>query len=181
MNLNNINSTLKITPTHPLSNLLLSLCPSLTLSSGSLEWSISERDWVSGVGCLLLGEVWLPCPSLPLPLASWSCSFKLLISSSRGITTDFSISASACACIKVSKHDTLNHNSTCTSSFCWVLYLLNQFNSESKSNDNISDNQSWLEHSATQLQTKLVNYKSSFHFLLDENQYVYFKDRLLSN
>lgn len=127
MNLNNINSTWKITPTHPLSNLLLSLCPSLTLSSGSLEWSISERDWVSGVGCLLLGEVWLPCPSLPLPLASWSCSFKLLISSSRGITTDFSISASACACIKVSKHDTLNHNSTCTSSFCWVLYLLNIF------------------------------------------------------
>lgn len=60
-------------------------------------------------------------------------------------------------------------------------FFLNQFNSESKSNDNISDNQSWLEHSATQLQTKLVNYKSSFHFLLDENQYVYFKDRLLSN
>lgn len=61
-------------------------------------------------------------------------------------------------------------------------FFLNQFNSESKSNDNISDNQSWLlEHSATQLQTKLVNYKSSFHFLLDENQYVYFTDRLLSN
>lgn len=60
-------------------------------------------------------------------------------------------------------------------------FFLNQFNSESKSNDNISDNQSSLEHSATQLQTKLVNYKSSFHFLLDENQYVYFKDRLLSN
>lgn len=123
MNLNNINSTLIITPTHPLSNLLLSLCPSLTLSSGSLEWSISERDWVSGVGCLLLGEVWLPCPSLPLPLASWSCSFKLLISSSRGITTDFSISASACACIKVSKHDTLNHNSTCTGFYIYSIFF----------------------------------------------------------